>query len=57
MWAGNLSFMQLGDTSKSLFHAVLEISHLKCSETLRFDLIHSLHPTIDKVLTSLEKHF
>ncbi len=57
MWAGNLSFMQLGDTSKSLFHAVLEISRLKCSETLRFDLIHSLHPTIDKVLASLEKHF
>ena len=56
-WVGTLSILQLGDSSKTLFNAVLEISELQCSETLRFDLIQTLHPTLENVLGSLEKHF
>ncbi|OTG73377.1 GTPase [Acinetobacter terrae] len=56
-WVSNLSILQLGNSSKELFNALLEISELKCPEMLRFDLIQILHPTIDNVLISLEKHF
>ncbi|OTG65894.1 GTPase [Acinetobacter silvestris] len=56
-WASNLSIMQLGDTSESVLKAVYELAELQCSETLRFDLIQVLHPIIENVLMSLEKHF
>ncbi|WP_347456789.1 GTPase [Acinetobacter thermotolerans] len=56
-WVSGISILQLGNSSKALFNALLEISELKCSETLRFDLIQALHPTLENVLTSLEKHF
>lgn len=56
-WISNLSIMQLGDTSKALFAALLELSELECSETLRFDLVQVLHPTIENILGSLEKNF
>lgn len=56
-WASSLSLMQLGDTSESILKAVYEISELNCSETLRFDLIQVLHPFIENVLSSLERHF
>jgi cyclic-di-GMP-binding protein len=56
-WVATLSILQLGDSSKTLFNALLEVSALQCSEALRFDLIQSLHPTLENVLGSLEKHF
>ena len=56
-WAADLSILQLGDSSQALFNALLEISELKCQETLRFDLIQAIHPKLENVLTSLEKHF
>ena len=56
-WVATLSILQLGDSSKTLFNALLEISELDCSEALRFDLIQTIHPTIENVLASLEKHF
>src|SRR5690606_36734403 len=56
-WVSGISILQLGNSSKSLFNALLEISELKRTETLRFDLIQVLHPTLENVLTSLEKHF
>lgn len=56
-WVSNLSILQLGNSSKELFNALLEISELKGPEMLRFDLIQILHPTLDNVLGSLEKHF
>lgn len=56
-WVAGISILQLGNSSKSLFNALLEISELKCSEMLRFDLIQILHPTLENILTSLEKHF
>ncbi|OTG90942.1 GTPase [Acinetobacter sp. ANC 3813] len=56
-WLGSVSILQLGTSSKALFNALLEISELKCQEMLRFDLIQILHPTIENILTSLEKHF
>ncbi|ENU43126.1 hypothetical protein F985_01835 [Acinetobacter seifertii] len=56
-WVTTLSIMQLGDTSKALFTALLELNELNCSETLCFDLIQTLHPTINNVLASLEKNF
>ncbi len=56
-WASQLSIMQLGDTSESVLKALNEIAELNCSETLRFDLIQVLHPTIENVLISLEKNF
>lgn len=56
-WVSSLSIMQLGDTTESILQALYEIAELKCSETLRFDLIQALHPTIENVLQSLEKNF
>lgn len=56
-WGNNLTILQLGDSSKSLFNALIEVSELKCQETLRFDLIQALHPILENVLNSLEKHF
>ncbi|QCO21721.1 GTPase [Acinetobacter cumulans] len=56
-WLNSVSILQLGTSSKSLFNALLEISELKCQEMLRFDLVQILHPTLENVLTSLEKHF
>ena len=56
-WGNTLSMMQLGDTSKHLLTAVIELSELKCSETLRFDLIQTLHPFMENILKSLEVHF
>ncbi len=56
-WVSSLSIMQLGDTTESVLQALYEIAELKCSETLRFDLIQALHPTIENVLLCLEKNF
>lgn len=56
-WVSNLSLMQLGDTTESILQALYEIAELNCSETLRFDLIQGLHPTIENVLLSLENNF
>ncbi|MBP7217642.1 MAG: GTPase [Acinetobacter sp.] len=56
-WIATLPLMQLGDSSQALFAALLELSELECAETLRFDLIQALHPTIANVLGSLEKNF
>lgn len=56
-WISTLPLLQLGDSSQALFAALLELSELECPETLRFDLIQTLHPTIANVLGSLEKNF
>ncbi|WP_374663839.1 GTPase [Acinetobacter sp.] len=56
-WLSGVSILQLGTSSQSLFNALLEISELKCQEMLRFDLVQILHPTLENILTSLEKHF
>ena len=56
-WVSSLSIMQLGDTTESVLQALYEIAELKCPETLRFDLIQALHPTIENVLLCLEKNF
>ena len=56
-WSSNLSLMQLGDTTESVYIALYELSELQCPETLRFDLIQALHPMIENVLASLEKNF
>lgn len=56
-WISTLSIMQLGDTALLVMTALHEVSELHCSETLRFDLIQTLHPVIENVLVSLEKNF
>nr|WP_174506203.1 GTPase [Acinetobacter sp. Marseille-Q1620] len=56
-WALSLSIMPLGDASRAILNALLELSELQCTETLRFDLIQALHPNIENILTSLEKFF
>lgn len=56
-WSSKLSITRLGDTSEAVFKALYEIAELKCCETLRFDLIQSLHSLIENVLESLEKSF
>ena len=56
-WTVALSVMPLGDAAQAILKAVLEISELKCEETLRFDLIQVLQPNIENVLHSLEKFF
>lgn len=56
-WAAHIAVLQLGSSSQSLFSALLEIAELKCTEMLRFDLIQVLHPVLENMLTSLEKHF
>ena len=56
-WGNSLNALPLGSLSKALFNAVIEISKLKCQETLRFDLIQALHPSIENTLNSLEKNY
>ena len=56
-WSATLEIHHLGDSARSLFNAIIEIAELKCQETLRFDLIQTIHPLIDNILNSLEKHF
>jgi cyclic-di-GMP-binding protein len=56
-WISGVSILQLGTSSRALFNALLEISELKCSEMHRFDYLQILHPTLENILTSLEKHF
>lgn len=55
-WSGQLEIHHLGDSARALFNAIIEISKLNCKETLRFDLIQAIHPIIDNILSSLEKH-
>ncbi|MDY6455831.1 GTPase [Acinetobacter faecalis] len=55
-WSGQLEIHHLGDSARALFNAIVEISELNCKETLRFDLIQAIHPIIDNILNSLEKH-
>lgn len=56
-WSSKLSISQLGDTTEVIFKALYEIAELKCTETLRFDLIQALHPLIENILNNLEKKF
>ncbi|OTG86416.1 GTPase [Acinetobacter sp. ANC 4558] len=56
-WINNLNTLQLGSYSKALCNAIIEISELKCSETLRFDLIQVIHSSIENTLNNLEKHY
>ena len=56
-WTGELNIHHLGDAARALFNAIIEISELKCQETLRFDLIQTIHPIVENILNSLEKHF
>lgn len=57
LWVSNLSLMQLGDTSRTLFEALIEIRNLKCEETLRYELVEILRPALSAVIESLEKQF
>ncbi|WP_111892513.1 GTPase [Acinetobacter sp. MB5] len=56
-WLLRLPSIHLGDSSKSLLNAVIEILELKCEEPLRFELIQSLHLSLEQVLGTLEKYF
>lgn len=56
-WVSSLSIMKLGDSSEALLNAMYEVAALNCSETLRFDLLQVLHPSIENVLIGLEKYF
>src|SRR5690606_7794469 len=56
-WVSGISILQLGNSSKSLVNASVDISEAQRREALRFHLIQALHPTRDNVLPSLEKHF
>lgn len=55
-WVEELDLNLLGDTSKALFNAIIEISLLNCTETLRFDLIQAIHPIVHNVLNRLDKN-
>ncbi|WP_081408699.1 hypothetical protein [Acinetobacter larvae] len=54
-WTARLPYMQLGDSAEMIVLAIYEISALRCSETLRFDLIQVLHPAIENILKVLEQ--
>ena len=56
-WVQSLSLLQLGDTAKALFEALIEISELECPETLRFDILQIIHPQFEHALRHLEEHF
>lgn len=56
-WLSQLPSVQLGDSSKLLLNAVIEISELACDEAVRFDFIQSLHLSVEQALGRLEKHF
>lgn len=56
-WLAQLPSIQLGDSSKNLLHAIIEISELECEDSVRFDFIQSLHLSVEQALSLLEKHF
>lgn len=55
-WLTNLPAIQLGDTSKLLFSALQEIFALDCDEILRFDLMQTMRPSLEQILSVLEKN-
>lgn len=56
-WTMIVNNMQLGDRAAALLNAMIELSELDCSETLRFNLLQILHPSIEHILKALEHHF
>lgn len=56
-WADQLNSSQLGDSSKALLNAIVEISELDCAPELRYQFIQSLHSLLEQTISFLEKNF
>lgn len=52
-WAKKLSELPLGDTCLQLWQALTEIHELECDENLRFELLHSIAPSVQCVCKDL----
>ncbi|MCF8999308.1 GTPase [Acinetobacter nectaris] len=56
-WAEQLNSSQLGDSSKALLNAIIEISELQCQADIKYQLIQTLHPLLEQTISFLEKNF
>lgn len=56
-WADQLNSSQLGDSSKALLNAIVEISELDCAPELRYQFLQSLHSLLEQTISFLEKNF
>ncbi|MAM86048.1 MAG: GTPase [unclassified Hahellaceae] len=56
-WANELPKANIGEMSKQLYHALLELNELICSPQSRFQLIEVLRPSVYYICRELGKHF
>lgn len=56
-WVNALPVMNVGETTKQLYQTLQELTHVKMSEDLRFELLEILRPTVYNILHALAKHY
>lgn len=56
-WVEHLPMVNLGESSRQLYHAVIELNQLIVDPETRFKLIEVLRPPIQQVCKSLTKHY
>lgn len=56
-WVGNLPMINLGESSRQLYHAIIELNQLITDPENRLKLIEAIRPSIQQVSKSLSKHY
>ncbi|MCF9035311.1 GTPase [Acinetobacter nectaris] len=56
-WSEQLNASKLGDSSKALLNAAIEISELRCTEELRYELLQGIHLNLNQTINFLEQKF
>lgn len=56
-WVTQLPMLNLGESSKQLYHAIIEINQLIINPEARFKLIEIIREPIQRVCRSLTKHY
>ena len=56
-WVKNLPMVNIGETSRLLYHAVIEINQLTVSDSVRFELLELTRKPIYYVCTALSKKY
>jgi len=56
-WVQQLPMVNLGESSRQLYHAIIELNQLAINPETRFRLIEIVRPAIQQVCQSLMKHY
>jgi cyclic-di-GMP-binding protein len=56
-WVQQLPMVNLGESSRQLYHAIIELNQLAINPETRFKLIEIVRPAIQHVCQSLMKHY